>query len=67
MIAAGPHLSRDCSAIRSCRLVLPLLVALFARTLTAMEAAAELRGPANVAQALTIHHIAGERTRALLA
>src|SRR5438309_6548143 len=36
MIAAGPHLSRDCSAIRSCRLVLPLLVVLFARTLTAI-------------------------------
>jgi len=40
---------------------------LVARTLSAMEAAGELRRPAHIAQALTIHHIAGERTRVLLA
>src|SRR5438270_702394 len=36
MIAAGPNMSRHCSAIRSCLVVLPLLVVLFARTLTAV-------------------------------
>jgi 1-deoxy-D-xylulose-5-phosphate reductoisomerase len=37
------------------------------RTVTSMHAAGELATPRSVAQALAIHHIAGERTRALLA
>ncbi len=40
---------------------------LVAATLSTMEEAGELGSPANVAQALTIHHIAGERTQRLLA
>jgi 1-deoxy-D-xylulose-5-phosphate reductoisomerase len=40
---------------------------LVARTIRAMEAASELAAPDGVAQALAIHHIAGERTRSLLA
>ncbi len=37
------------------------------RTLAAMSAAGELKAPGTVAEALGIHHIAGERTRRLLA
>ena len=37
------------------------------RTLAAMSAAGELKAPGTVAEALDIHHIAGERTRRLLA
>ncbi len=40
---------------------------LVATTLSAMQEARELAGPANIAQALAIHHIAGERTQRLLA
>ena len=40
---------------------------LVAATLSTMHGAGELGGPANIAQALAIHHIAGERTRRLLA
>ena len=39
---------------------------LVGRTLSAMEGADELEGPGNVAQALAIHHIAREKTRAAL-
>src|SRR5208337_1766041 len=37
------------------------------RAVSMMEAAGELMTPGSVAQALAIHHIAGERTRSLLA
>jgi 1-deoxy-D-xylulose-5-phosphate reductoisomerase len=37
------------------------------RTVAVMEAAEELKTPQSVAQALAVHHIAGERTRRLLA
>ncbi len=37
------------------------------RTLTTMEGAGELASPESVAQALSVHHIAGDRTRRLLA
>ena len=40
---------------------------LVARTVSTMEEARELGSPATIAEALTIHHIAGERTRRLLA
>jgi 1-deoxy-D-xylulose-5-phosphate reductoisomerase len=40
---------------------------LVAKTLSTMEAAGELAAPQNVAQALAIHHIAGGRTKRLLA
>src|SRR5271165_1028765 len=37
------------------------------QTLTTMEGAGELASPESVAQALSVHHIAGDRTRRLLA
>ncbi|RBP09713.1 1-deoxy-D-xylulose 5-phosphate reductoisomerase [Roseiarcus fermentans] len=37
------------------------------RTILAMSAAGELAPPSSVAQALAVHHMAGERTRGLLA
>ncbi len=37
------------------------------RTLSAMQAAGELRTPSSVAEALGLHHIAGERSRYVLA
>jgi 1-deoxy-D-xylulose-5-phosphate reductoisomerase len=40
---------------------------LVAKTLAAMTAAGELSAPADIAEALTIHHIATDRTVALLA
>jgi 1-deoxy-D-xylulose-5-phosphate reductoisomerase len=40
---------------------------LVARTMSEMDAAGELASPETVAQALAIHHIAGERARRLLA
>ena len=40
---------------------------LVAETLASMERAGELLAPRDVAQALSIHHIAGERTKRLLA
>ncbi len=40
---------------------------LVARTVSAMKAAGELAAPEDVARALAIHHIAGERTKRLLA
>jgi 1-deoxy-D-xylulose-5-phosphate reductoisomerase len=39
---------------------------LVAQTISAMEAAGELAAPEDVARALAIHHIAGERTKRLL-
>ena len=38
-----------------------------AKTISAMTAAGELGAPANIAEALTIHHIALDRTTSLLA
>jgi 1-deoxy-D-xylulose-5-phosphate reductoisomerase len=43
------------------------IASLVARTLSTMEAAGELKAPEDVAQALAIHHIAGDRTKRLLA
>ncbi len=43
------------------------IASLVARTLSAMTAAGELGAPADVAEALTIHHIALDRTAGLLA
>jgi 1-deoxy-D-xylulose-5-phosphate reductoisomerase len=43
------------------------IVRFVARTISAMEAAEELAAPEDVAQALAIHHIAGDRMRRLLA
>jgi len=40
---------------------------LVAKTLAAMTAASELSSPADIAEALTIHHIAGKRAASLLA
>jgi 1-deoxy-D-xylulose-5-phosphate reductoisomerase len=40
---------------------------LVARTISAMESAGELAAPEDVARALAIHHIAGDRTKRLLA
>jgi 1-deoxy-D-xylulose-5-phosphate reductoisomerase len=40
---------------------------LVAKTLAVMTAASELRAPADIAEALTIHHIATDRTASLLA
>ena len=55
------------AAFLDCRIGFADIARLVERTMTTMEAASELRTPKNVAQALAIHHIAGERTRALLA
>ena len=43
------------------------IATLVARTLSAMAAEGELRAPSDVAEALTIHHIALDRTQSLLA
>ncbi len=43
------------------------IVRLVSRTVLSMQAAGELAAPADVAQALAIHHIAVDRARALLA
>jgi 1-deoxy-D-xylulose-5-phosphate reductoisomerase len=55
------------AAFLDCRIGFGDIARLVERTVTAMHAAGELAPPASVAQALAIHHMAGERTRRLLA
>jgi len=55
------------AAFLDCRIGFADIARLVERTMTTMEAASELQTPNSVAQALAIHHIARERTRALLA
>jgi 1-deoxy-D-xylulose-5-phosphate reductoisomerase len=55
------------AAFLDCRIGFADITRLVERTMATMEAAGELRTPNSVAQALAIHHIASERTRALLA
>jgi len=55
------------SAFLDRRIGFPDIARLVAETLAAMEGARELSAPRDVAQALSIHHIASERTQRLLA